>query len=167
MFPSFKTENKLFEWMCDKLRGSHIQRIETTTSSGVPDVNFHILKPDMEGWLELKVYEGTIHSLIQLDVRTAQFAWMIQRLRTGGFVTLLLGDTSGNVTVVNPNQIGEVYAKPVSPSRIGETVLCSTPHPGEVLAKAIWKMYLLNRPLASQNNVRFVDQYKQNPTGTQ
>jgi hypothetical protein len=57
---------------------AHIQRIETTTGSGVPDIN--VVYAGVEMWIETKVQTPAGHVLL----RPFQWAWINKRFRSGG-----------------------------------------------------------------------------------
>jgi len=66
--------------------GVHLQRVETTTSFGVPDVNYCIR--GAEGWLELKAWEVTQRPrdsrFIVPKLRPDQVSWLVRRRRARG-----------------------------------------------------------------------------------
>jgi hypothetical protein len=91
-----------------------MQRIETLTSNGVPDVHVCI-PPGHEFWVELKV-TGTVAG--RTSLRMEQYAWGMRRAKRGGSVWVLsLGllhvrgwrypfkaepGAKGHVTIVSP-----------------------------------------------------------------
>lgn len=72
-----RNEKKFYDALHGHLQACHVQRIETTTGPGVPDVN--ICRGGIECWLELKMVllQGVL-------VRKEQFAWHTQRAFRGG-----------------------------------------------------------------------------------
>jgi hypothetical protein len=82
-------------------REAHHQRIETSTGSGVPDMN--VCHKGIEMWLELKVYTGG-----RVLIRREQHAWSLRRSFAGGSV---------NVVAWHPSSIYHVWMPPwrVSP----------------------------------------------------
>ena len=71
--------------------GVHAQRIETTTGSGIPDINFCVRS--LEGWIETKVFtpSGTVL------LRPYQRAWMHRRKMAGGECFVVALDNEGDV----------------------------------------------------------------------
>tara|TARA_Y100000310_G_C20613886_1_gene779526 strand:+ start:581 stop:976 length:396 start_codon:yes stop_codon:yes gene_type:complete len=65
----------------------HFQRIETTTDSGVPDVNLYIPSTDylkgIQWWIELKATNSTVY------IRPSQNAWIKKRLSMGCKVAII------------------------------------------------------------------------------
>ena len=68
-------------WLRGKLPG-HIQRIETTTGNGVPDINW--CNDGNEIWIETKI-EKTGSALLEKE----QFAWGMRRQVCGGRVVVI------------------------------------------------------------------------------
>ena len=97
----YKTdEKKFYAWLRDGLSNMsnmHIQRIENTTSPGVPDINvanmnaadkaMGLTTGNIEVWIELKMVlpEGIV-------IRKEQYAWGIKRSMCGGNVFILAYD---------------------------------------------------------------------------
>lgn len=78
-----KQEDRFREWIRSNLPSDcHVQRIETVTSSGVPDLN--LCWRGKEVWAELKVLP---HDNVLL--RKEQYAWGIRRSKAGGNVIVL------------------------------------------------------------------------------
>lgn len=69
------TEKLLYQTLVNKLPGFTWMRIETSTMSGVPDINFFHHETKVEGWLELKI--GPIR------LRPAQVAWHHRAVKEG------------------------------------------------------------------------------------
>jgi hypothetical protein len=69
------TEKTFSKWLVTTLRkqGWHVQRIETSTGSGVPDIN--CCKNGEEIWIETKCMDSIYPTL-----RPMQWAWMQQRI---------------------------------------------------------------------------------------
>lgn len=66
-------ESKFSQWLIDKvLNQGHAQRIETTTTSGVPDINYATI--DGECWIETKIAVGW-----RVNLRPYQWAWICRR----------------------------------------------------------------------------------------
>lgn len=77
-------ESKFNQWISHKLLfDAHVQRIETTTGSGVPDLN--VCWYGIEFWAESKVETPGGNILL----RPFQWAWMKKRQNAGGKVILL------------------------------------------------------------------------------
>jgi hypothetical protein len=77
-------ETKFNLWIAQKLFfDAHVQRIETSTGSGVPDMN--ICWYGIEFWAESKVETPGGNILL----RPFQWAWMKKRQNAGGKVILL------------------------------------------------------------------------------
>ena len=74
----------------------HIQRIETLTGRGVPDVE--VCFRGRLFWLELKA--GTSDPLL----RPEQYAWIRRRHRCGGGVAVLLYNAKGYQLWTNPSK---------------------------------------------------------------
>jgi len=76
------TETQLFQSFknCMAVAGSsiHLQRIETSTSNGVPDLN--VCYSGREFWIELKTKKGTFLS----QMRNEQISWTLRRVWAGG-----------------------------------------------------------------------------------
>jgi hypothetical protein len=64
--------------------GVHLQRIESTTNPGIPDVNFCVR--GTEGWLELKAWENMRRTgvFIVPKLRPEQVSWAYHRKMCGG-----------------------------------------------------------------------------------
>lgn len=85
-----KHEKKFYEWLRPYLPG-HYQRIETTTGSGVPDLNVCYL--GTETWVELKApLDGKVL------LRKEQYAWMKRRCHDGGRC-IVMARTEGYIAV--------------------------------------------------------------------
>ena len=94
MLNRLKDERALLRWLRGKLdQFGHIQPIESSTGSGIPDVNFAF--KDFEGWTELKV----LHKKLYIDndspifiphLREQQVAWIARRWACGGNVSLTI-----------------------------------------------------------------------------
>jgi hypothetical protein len=82
-------EAKFSSWLMQHWlsgEGVHAQRIETTTGSGIPDINFCV--QGFEGWLETKVFTPGRRVLL----RPYQRAWMHRRLIAKGEVFIVALD---------------------------------------------------------------------------
>ena len=73
------TERDLYDRLRGRLKDIHWQRVETTTGSGVPDVNG--CHAGAEFWVECKVTHGW-----SLVIRDSQTAWITRRVGQGGRV---------------------------------------------------------------------------------
>ncbi|CAB4182473.1 hypothetical protein UFOVP1090_15 [uncultured Caudovirales phage] len=71
--------------------GIHAQRIETSTASGVPDINFCV--QGFEGWIETKVFTPSGKVLL----RPYQRAWMHRRLIAKGEIFIVALNEKTNV----------------------------------------------------------------------
>lgn len=91
-------EKKFYELFKTKLGGksTHIQRIESSVTQGIPDVNYCI--NGVEGWLELKSWEKAIGrgDFYVPKLRPQQCAWLHRRSSAGGRA-LLLCRVSGSI----------------------------------------------------------------------
>jgi hypothetical protein len=76
MHPEQKFSRKLLGMMPE---GAHCQRIETSTGSGVPDIN--VVHNGNEFWIETKVQTPAGHVLL----RPYQWSWLNRRKRAGGW----------------------------------------------------------------------------------
>lgn len=65
---------------------AHAQRIETTTGSGIPDINVHY--KTLEFWVEAKVLDGKHGPLL----RPYQMAWITRRHKANGIVYIMALD---------------------------------------------------------------------------
>tara|TARA_R110001592_G_scaffold258076_2_gene521812 strand:+ start:320 stop:718 length:399 start_codon:yes stop_codon:yes gene_type:complete len=70
-------EQTLNRFIVEALPAAHCQRIESSTGSGIPDIN--VRWREDEFWIESKANAGSI-----AHVRPAQFAWMMRRVNAGG-----------------------------------------------------------------------------------
>jgi Holliday junction resolvase len=89
------TEKTFSTWLVKHLRtnGWDVQRIETSTGNGVPDVN--CCKNGEELWLELKCLD-TVEPIL----RPMQYAWMLRRVKAGGTCVIInMHKRSGNIYV--------------------------------------------------------------------
>ena len=88
--PEKKFYATIFSWL--HFRG-HLQRIETSTTSGVPDVNF--CTSGIEVWMELKVCKD----IEDLCIRKEQYAWCLRRSMAKGhvFIVALITGTGNTV----------------------------------------------------------------------
>lgn len=94
-----RTERDLYNWLRSNLHG-HWQRIETTTGSGVPDVNR--CHKGVESWFELKVHTGPAIILpekAEKKARGAQVGWMKERSAHGGRCFLLLATNFDELSI--------------------------------------------------------------------
>jgi hypothetical protein len=67
-------EATFYDWLRRNLKDRcHFQRIETTTGSGVPDVQLTTKQPGFVVWIELKAL-----SMTNVQIRNFQFAWIAQ-----------------------------------------------------------------------------------------
>ncbi len=82
-------EKRLREWLM-RLHGVHWQPVETYTSQGVPDLNYRTL--NHEGWIELKTIRrpARASTLVNIELRSSQVAWISKRQQAGGTVWVLL-----------------------------------------------------------------------------
>ena len=77
------TEQKLYQWLKRKLPSCQLQRIETCTTAGVPDL--YICSPSgVSVWVELKIVRGK-HPII----RKEQYAWGMRHARISGKACVL------------------------------------------------------------------------------
>lgn len=89
-----KDEQKFYQFLRKKLSGADLQRIETTTGSGVPDVN--AICRSVETWLELKVVlpRGIL-------LRPEQYAWGMRRAKHGGKCMVLAWDKDNDIVLIH------------------------------------------------------------------
>ena len=66
-------------------QGTHICRIESTTGSGISDIN--MCRNGVEVWVELKVFKSH-----WLHFRNSQKSWIVQRSNAGGRVLIVARD---------------------------------------------------------------------------
>lgn len=59
---------------------AHAQRIESSTASGIPDINVHY--KTLEFWVECKILDGKHGPLL----RPYQMAWILRRQKAAGIV---------------------------------------------------------------------------------
>jgi hypothetical protein len=79
-------EQLVYAWVMAKLPTScHVQRIESSTAPGIPDIN--LIVDDTEVWLEVKAEQRTSGG--QVRVRKEQWAWMKRRALAGGVCGVL------------------------------------------------------------------------------
>jgi hypothetical protein len=79
-------ESKFSQWLVSKVFfTAHCQRIETSTSSGVPDLN--VVWREYEFWVETKITVGG-----KTTLRPYQWAWINRRTRAGGTVLIISED---------------------------------------------------------------------------
>jgi Holliday junction resolvase len=78
------TEKTFSKWLVTKLRaqGWDVQRIETSTGSGVPDIN--CCKNREEIWIETKCL-----NTVEAVLRPMQYAWLMRRQKAGGMCIIL------------------------------------------------------------------------------
>jgi hypothetical protein len=89
-------ETKFNRWVADRLLyDAHIQRIETSTGSGIPDMN--ICWHGREFWAESKVATPGGNVLL----RPFQWAWLKRRQSHGG-KSVILAQFDGEVAVWEP-----------------------------------------------------------------
>lgn len=83
-------EQLLNKFIIDALsRGKvHCQRIESSTGSGIPDINVRWM--DQEFWIESKANPGP-----SAHIRPAQYAWMLRRARAGGLCFIIHRPVNG------------------------------------------------------------------------
>lgn len=76
-------ESKFSHRFCDQIliRG-HYQRIEASSGSGIPDINY--AHNGMECWIETKIADGW-----KVRLRPYQWAWMQRRIRASGKVSVV------------------------------------------------------------------------------
>lgn len=80
------SEAKFSKWLMKWLDASgHAQRLESTTSNGIPDINF-CLNGGYELWIETKIGCPDKHDVI---LRKEQYAWGMRRAQVGGHVLIL------------------------------------------------------------------------------
>jgi len=92
-------EQKFKQWLIrNVLSEAHVQTIETSTGSGVPDTNACLHGKEL--WIEVKVATPT--NLVLL--RPYQWAWMQRRVRVHGTV-LVIAECGKNVWVWNAAKI--------------------------------------------------------------
>src|SRR6266550_5439963 len=72
------TETQLNQWISSALHPAHVQRIETSTAAGVPDMN--VCHEGHEFWIESKLYIPGRGVLL----RKEQYAWGMRRATVGG-----------------------------------------------------------------------------------
>jgi hypothetical protein len=124
---NFKSESHAVSAFIKNMPASwHIQKIETSTGSGVPDLNVAI--PDQcpqrsrELWIEVKNGPGA-------HIQPFQVAWWIHRLRAGGIIWVLwfdngftlhrvTGDTFISIAQVNTKIL---HPKILWPDHTGKT----------------------------------------------
>jgi len=75
-------EKKFYTWIRGVLKSCHVQRIETTTGPGVPDLN--VCHNAQEMWIELKmvIKQGIL-------LRKEQYGWGMKRAIHGGYVYVM------------------------------------------------------------------------------
>lgn len=76
------TETKLYAWLKKKIPGAQFQRIETSTTAGVPDV--YLCHCGWSIWVELKIVQGK-----QVLLRKEQYAWGHRHAKHGGDAVVL------------------------------------------------------------------------------
>jgi hypothetical protein len=113
------SEQKFNRWIADTFHGAHVQRIENTTTNGVPD--FNMCLNGREIWVEAKVLypKGIL-------LRKEQYAWAVSRSECGGRVFVLTWDEAHNTVIVH--SIWK-FTK-VVPSGDGKTVVIQSPCDG-------------------------------------
>jgi len=86
--PHNEEEKKFYQWFRTQMNEHqvHIQRIENTVGSGIPDVN--LCHKGNEAWVELKILTNG-----RTLLRGVQYAWGIKRSQAGGKVWVLCLDT--------------------------------------------------------------------------
>ena len=83
-------EHDLYRKIAEQFPKGHVQRIETSTGSGVPDINICYL--GMEAWVEAKmVIPGGV------ILRKEQFAWGMRRAQAGGMAAVLAAEEAGDL----------------------------------------------------------------------
>lgn len=88
-------ESQFSRWFCKKLRdyGCFVQRIETSTGNGVPDL--WVADQDRSNWIELKF--NTLH------IRPEQYVWAKQLQGIHDKTSLVvIGWPDGSFSVANP-----------------------------------------------------------------
>ncbi len=96
-----KTPERLaYDWLAKNLpANSHCQRIECTTTPGIPDINL-IVNGD-EWWMEVKA----LRAGSGIHLRKEQYAWMARRTAVGGRCVVLNRDNQGwQMWVVSPGK---------------------------------------------------------------
>lgn len=79
-------EQLVHKWIKNKVGPMvHAQRIETSTTPGVPDINL-IIK-EREVWMEVKANQRTKEGKVR--IRKEQFAWMRRRASLGGICVVM------------------------------------------------------------------------------
>lgn len=71
------TPEKTFSTLVGRNLNGHRQRIETTSGTGIPDLN--MCCGGVELWVETKVVHGR-----KVDIRNTQVAWHLERTKFGG-----------------------------------------------------------------------------------
>jgi hypothetical protein len=96
-----KTPERLaYEWLAKNLPPqSHPQRIECTTTPGIPDINLIVEKH--EWWMEVKALRANSG----IHLRKEQYAWMARRTAVGGRCVVLNRDATGwQIWVITPGR---------------------------------------------------------------
>lgn len=82
-------------WLKQKLpENYHVQRIETSTGSGVPDIN--MIVDGREVWMEVKANQKTKAGYVR--IRKEQYAWMKRRAMCGGVCVVVDREQEGKLT---------------------------------------------------------------------
>ena len=129
----FKNETQLYRLLQKKLRSGNFefQRIETSTGTGIPDVNIACKGSGKENWVELKL----IHNLklnpetkINIGLKKSQASWLASRHYYTKRAYILVGTQVGLLYLINGDE-SRLFLKPVTYSFLQKhslEILCSS-----------------------------------------